>query len=78
MLKIYDIINFFFRLLAEMKLTEKSTHGLVTEFGKTWFQALKPEFSKPYFIKVYTISYCLLIFIGLQGQIVEISSQNIM
>ena len=37
---------------AQMKLTEKSTLGLVQNIGETWFKALHKEFEKPYFAKV--------------------------
>lgn len=36
------------RMEAKMKLLQKSTHGLVTGVGPTWFKALEGEFSKDY------------------------------
>ena len=43
------------RLNAKIKLTEKQTHGIVTNIGTSWYKALEPEFSKPYFVKVLYI-----------------------
>ena len=40
------------KLEAKMKLTTKNTHGVVVNMGPTWFKALEPEFTKPYFLKV--------------------------
>jgi len=37
---------------AKVKLAGKKTHGLVQNMGTSWFKALEPEFSKPYFEKV--------------------------
>ena len=37
---------------AKMKLTAKRTGGLVVEMGESWYNALEPEFSKPYFEQV--------------------------
>ena len=40
------------KLEAKMKLTTKNTHGVVVNMGPTWFKALEPEFTQPYFLKV--------------------------
>jgi len=40
------------RLAAKMKLTSSQTRGLVRDLGMTWFRALEPEFTKPYFQQV--------------------------
>jgi uracil-DNA glycosylase len=40
------------RLRAKMTLVKTHTHGLVAEVGPSWFTALEPEFSKPYFLKL--------------------------
>jgi len=44
------------RLKAKMKLTNTQTRGLVRDLGMTWFKALEPEFTKPYFQQVYVTS----------------------
>lgn len=40
------------RFKAKAKLYEKQTHGLLVNFGQSWFRALEPEFAKPYFIQL--------------------------
>jgi len=40
------------RLVAKMKLSDKQTRGLVRDLGLSWFVALEPEFTKPYFQQV--------------------------
>ena len=40
------------RLKAKMVVCEKTTLGLVTNVGPSWFTALEQEFTKPYFDKV--------------------------
>ena len=37
------------RIAAKMKLVSKKTLGIVDQIGSSWFKALEPEFSKPYF-----------------------------
>ncbi len=41
------------RYKAKMILVSKQTHGLITNFGLSWFKILEPEFTRPYFIKVF-------------------------
>ena len=36
----------------ELKQIELDTHGLVCNIGNSWFKALEPQFSKPYFVQV--------------------------
>ncbi|KAK3582758.1 hypothetical protein CHS0354_015282 [Potamilus streckersoni] len=40
------------KLQALVKLHEKKSNGLLVGFGPSWFKALEPEFSKPYFIEL--------------------------
>ncbi|KAL3864642.1 hypothetical protein ACJMK2_006307 [Sinanodonta woodiana] len=40
------------KLQALAKLHEKKLNGLLVGFGPSWFKALEPEFSKPYFIEL--------------------------
>jgi hypothetical protein len=40
------------QISAKIKMVAKQTHGLVTNIGSTWFEALEPQFSKPYFATV--------------------------
>jgi len=47
------------RVAAKMKLTNTQTRGLVRDLGMTWFTALEPEFTKPYFLQVIPIYYLL-------------------
>lgn len=37
------------RIAAKMKLVSKKTFGIVDQIGSSWFKALEPEFTKPYF-----------------------------
>jgi len=45
------------RLVAKMKLANKQTRGLVRDLGMSWFAALEPEFTKPYFQQVQFLFY---------------------
>ena len=45
------------KLTAKMKLTNKQTRGVVQDLGMSWYAALEPEFSKPYFQQVYLYRY---------------------
>ncbi len=40
------------RYEAKMKLSAKSTFGLINNFGISWYKILEPEFSKQYFLQV--------------------------
>jgi len=40
------------KAVALEKLKEKQTYGLLTNFGESWHEVLKDEFTKPYFIQV--------------------------
>lgn len=39
-------------ILAKIKLTSKKCCALHSNIGRSWFQALEPEFKSPYFSKV--------------------------
>ncbi|XP_021919941.1 uracil-DNA glycosylase-like isoform X2 [Zootermopsis nevadensis] len=43
---------FYSYVRAKIKLTSKRFPALHTNIGETWFQALSPEFGKPYFAKL--------------------------
>ncbi|XP_064630237.1 uracil-DNA glycosylase-like isoform X2 [Lineus longissimus] len=40
------------RLSAKMIKASRASHGLLTNIGPSWFKALEPEFSKPYFLRL--------------------------
>jgi hypothetical protein len=44
-------------LQAKIKLTSKRYTALHTNVGESWFEALCPEFGKPYFAKVVDFAY---------------------
>ncbi len=48
-------------LLAKIKLQAKNTCALHHSIGLSWFQAIEPEFKKPYFGEVCTCFFSYLI-----------------
>lgn len=46
-------------LQAKIKLTSKRYPVLHTNIGESWFEALCPEFGKPYFAKVVDVEFLI-------------------
>lgn len=45
------------RLIAKMKITSMKTRGLVVKVHPSWYKAMEPEFTKPYFSDVSVMRF---------------------